>query len=188
MVKKLFVSLFLAVLTIAFVIPTNGASANTIDEGEINEVKPFINVFDENGKLVKSYNEKEMEQFYVNENQIAVPKFGVQKAQFPPTPKTYNFPKTTIKNNIWVNGGSTFYDLKSIFINTNTKFKSLYIGVFKSGKKVHQMEVGGFTGGLSVPLKTYSMSEDYYSIQLYNPYPENGSIVLTGGTVFYDKK
>lgn len=32
------------------------------------------------------------------------------------------------------------------------------------------------------------MSEDYYSIQLYNGYPDNGAIVLTGGTVFYDKK
>ncbi|MCU5275401.1 hypothetical protein OCA15_22675 [Bacillus cereus] len=32
------------------------------------------------------------------------------------------------------------------------------------------------------------MLEDYYSIQLYNGYPDNGAIVLTGGTVFYDKK
>lgn len=189
MVKKLFSSLFLAILTIAFVIPTNGAWANTIDEDKINEVKPFINVFDENGNLIKSYTEKEMEQFYVNDNQLVVQKFGVQGAQkFPPAPKTYNFKKTTIKNNVWVKGGATFYDLKSIYINTNTKFKSLFIGVFNSGKKVHQMEVGGFTGGLSIPLKTYSMPDDYYSIQLYNGYPEGGSIVLSGGTVFYDKK
>ncbi|RFB39100.1 hypothetical protein [Bacillus sp. dmp10] len=188
MVKKLFVSLFLAVLTIAFVIPTNGASANTIDEGEINEVKPFINVFDGNGKLVKTYNEEEMEQFYVNENQIAISKFGVQKAKFPPMPKAYNFGKTTIKNNIWVNEGSSFYDLKSINIKTDKKFKSLFVGVFNSGKKVHQVEVGGFTGSLNYPLMTYSMPVDYYSIQLYNAYPENGTIVLSGGTVYYDKK
>lgn len=44
--KKLFLSLFLAILTIAFVILINGAWANTIDENKINGVKPFINVFD----------------------------------------------------------------------------------------------------------------------------------------------
>ncbi|HGO9413543.1 TPA: hypothetical protein ACLBZX_001912 [Bacillus cereus] len=62
MVKKLFSSIFLAILTLAVVIPTNGTWANTIDEDKINEVKPFINVFDENGNLIKSYAEKEMEQ------------------------------------------------------------------------------------------------------------------------------
>lgn len=115
-VKKIFLSLFLAILTITFVILTSGAWANTIDKNKINEVKPFINVFDQNGNLIKSYTEKEMEHFYVNDNQLAVQKFGVQGAQkFPPVPKTYNFKKNTIKNNDWVKGGATFYDLKSIY-------------------------------------------------------------------------
>jgi len=203
MMKKVFYGLFLAALAFGLFVLGNNASASTgeneIDEVEsIEEVKPFMNFYDEDGNLIKSYDENEMKQFYtgngpVRENSYndltsldsLVSPYSIQY------PKVYNFYRTTINNNVWVGGRSSWNwkDVKALHIVPAKQFKSLIIRVWQGSKIVNTVEVGGFTGGLQIPIKNSSMSStSYSSVQLVQGDTSYGApqIEIESGQLYYD--
>lgn len=201
--KKMFFSLFLAALAFGLFVPGNNASAsvgeNEVDEIEaVEEVKPFMNFYDENGNLIKSYDENEMEQFYTGNGPLRENSFNDLTSQDSlvspysiPYAKTYSFPRTIINSNVWVGGSSSYIwkDVKALHIVPTKQFKSLIIKVWQGSKVVNTVEVGGFVGGLQIPIKNSSMSStSYSSVQLVQGDTSYGApqIDISSGTLYYD--
>lgn len=181
--KKKIMGIFIAILTIGLVIPNVGASANF--EKEIDEVIPYMKVYDEEFNLIESYDENEIEQFYIN----ATDSFGASEATTyaAPLAKQHSYKATSFSSFIYVKNGDTFYDLKSIVINPARTVKKMLIRVYHGSTVARTVEVGGFSTGLNVPLGTSNSSTRYHKIQLVNG-DANNSTSLKAGVVFYDVK
>lgn len=181
LMKKIFLNLFLVILTIGLVVPGNSASAYS--EDEINDGKPFMNFYDENGSLIKSYDENEMKEFYVDSDVSA------NLSPLAAAINQYRFNRTVFSSSVKVNGGNYFKGLDAIVITATNKINKLTIKVYDSSKEVNNVQVGNFTGGLQIPLRNSAMSlTGYYSITLAqgNPDPGAASIDIANGVVFYN--
>lgn len=195
------------------------AEVNTSVHDKVETLKPYIEVYDEKGTLVKKYSDAEIKELMeqaeqsnkvieaaktpanspyvhiydennlltdssvdgaVEEQQSALTEYQVART-------TYNYQATTISNNIYVNGGYAFRNPTTITINPVTKFQGLNIKLWDSGFNIGSIKVGGFVGGLAVPLRhLYNDYDGYYKIQLVNANTNGATIKLNAGTVYYN--
>lgn len=181
--KNIIISLF-TVFVFSFILIDMEVEANFKDE--IVENQPSMKVYDGNFNLVESYSGKEVEQFYLDNNQPQniVGLSGITTLAAPPMPKQYSFGSTQFKSNIWVKGGDSFYDLKGIAINPAGTIKKIIIEVYSGSTRVKVMVVENFRNGIGIPLGTANSSKSYHSILLRNGDP-NGWTSISSGVVYY---
>lgn len=181
MKKNYLLSYLIAATFFVFFFTSNNVQAA---ETDLSELKPYVKVFDENNELIKEYSDSEIESLISNYSSIS----NTKSLSTLSTDSMYNFGKTTFSNNVWIKSGSTFYNPLSVGVTTNTKFERLIIRIFSSsGKETGSVAVGGFLGGLDIPVSHLYSSDGSYKIQLYNgssSYPVT-PITLESGYVYY---
>jgi hypothetical protein len=221
LVSLVVAAIFLVIAPSSFAQGISEAEVKTSIQDKTENLKPYIEVYDAKGKLVKKFSDEEIQKLMDQAEQsnrvlgaAAVPENSpyvhifdennlltdssveeaVQNqksaiADFATQSTTYNYPATTISSYIWVRGGYYFPNPTTITINTSTKFQGLNIKVQKdtSSTPAGNIKVGGFEGGIAVPLgHLYSPYDGNYKIQLVNANTDGKSINFNAGTVYYN--
>lgn len=195
------------------------AEVNTSFQNSAETLKPFIEVYDEKGNLVKKYSDAEINELleqgekankvleaekapanspYVhiyNDNNLltdssvegAVEEQQSALAVYAAASNVYSYSGATISSSLYVNGGNYFYNPTTITINTSTKFEGLNIRLWRSGTTtpIGSVKVGGFVGGIAVPLSGLYSTSGNYKIQLINANTNGATIKLNAGYVYY---
>ncbi|WP_071396567.1 hypothetical protein [Bacillus tuaregi] len=211
---------FLLVAPSSFAQGTPEAKVKTSVQDEVENLKPYIEVYDAKGKLVKEYSDEEIQELMVQAEQFnkvheaaeapvnspyvhifdennhlidssvegAVQKQKSVLDDFQAQRLTYNYGTTSIINNIWVKGGNYFPNPTTITINPRSKFEGLNIKVQKdtSSTPAGNVKIGGFIGGVAVPLSNLYQYAGNYKIQLVNANTNGATIYLNAGTVYYN--
>lgn len=211
---------FLLFTSSSFAQGTSEAEVKTSMQDNLENLKPYIEVYDAKGKLVKKFSDEEIQKLmdqaeqsnkvleaaeapanspYVHifdENNLltdssvegAVQNQESAIADFEAQGLTYNYGATTISNNIWVRSGYYFSSPTTITINTSTKFEGLNIKVQKDTSSIPSgnVKIGGFIGGVAVPLSNLYSYAGNYKIQLVNANTNGATIKLNAGTVYYN--
>lgn len=177
--KKIVTNLFLLLFTLVLLVPESSAqAAEGTEQNNLEEVKPFMKVYDKNGNLIESYDENEMQQFYVTNttNELYSQLLAAN---------IHDYFATSLNTNIYIDGGTRFKNPYSITINPVSKFKSLIIEI--NGPEKSSVEVGGFVGGLSVPLWNKTLASGNYSVRFIHGAPGPGAptIQLKAGQLWY---
>lgn len=215
MENKMFKRLSLFLICAMFFIPTSVVFGETQETGNEN---PYIEVYDANNNLVKSYSDEEIKVLMekaVESNRILEPKVtdgtpyaniydknnlivdstidGAVDAQqaalkeFATASSTYTYGATSFSNNIYVAGGSYFYNPTNITINPKYKFEGMLIKLYPQGYSTPSgsIKIGNFEGGLHVPLTILYDYSGNYKIQFVNANTNGATIYLNSGTVYY---
>ncbi|MFE4523328.1 hypothetical protein ACFRCQ_14625 [Cytobacillus firmus] len=189
-------------------------------QDKVDTLKPYIEVYDKEGKLVKKYSDAEIQLLIekakqsnkvleaaeapadspyvhitdennlltdssvegaVEEQQAALSDFGIMST-------TYNYSGATISSSLYVRSGYYFPNPTTITFNTSTKFEGLNIRLWKSGSTIPSgsVKIGGFLGGVAVPLSNLYSYDGSYKIQLINANTNGATIKLNAGTFYYN--
>ncbi|WP_391201723.1 hypothetical protein [Psychrobacillus sp. L4] len=191
MKKKYYITIFafLIIVLSVFTFTNNnkkGEKNKNIPEF-LNEYdgKAFVNLYDENGNLVKKYSEEQLNKMFVNnkiyknegmtadfldENGLIIdPTEDIVKEMSELSDSgahnLFVFRSTKFNNNINLGGqNKTFYKPISMIVEPEEVFDSMLINILDSvGKKVGSLEIGYFQRGIKIPLVDFQ--DDAYSIQ-----------------------
>ncbi|QFF99009.1 hypothetical protein PB01_09285 [Psychrobacillus glaciei] len=221
MIKKYSTLLILLVLAISIILIINKENNNINSNSKVEDSNKYsidlsntlkgsyMNLFDENDRLVKSYSEEQIKKQlidtklykrahedgeifadFIDENGLIINppeeiKEEVKELSKSNEFKLYVLHSFSFNKNIFVGrNNKAFSKPQSIIIEPIEKFESMSIILENStGNKIRKIEIGNYLGALIVPLEDFEL-EDSYSIQLINN-KQDKPIYLYGGIVIY---
>ncbi|KFN04724.1 hypothetical protein D0U04_23660 [Bacillus clarus] len=174
------------------VLPSSiSASTENVNNTEINDEKLSIEVYDKDGKLVKTYSKEELEKF--NQEMATTPlrssnfEGNIQKDTEinPLAMNVYNFGETDVTNFQWVRNKTSFYRPQSVQVEPKDRTVGLAIQLYANSVFHSEYKVkGAFSSGLNIPIAhLLGDYNNYYQLGLKNY--GGGTIHLESGQVYY---
>ncbi|PEB54442.1 hypothetical protein CON65_17370 [Bacillus pseudomycoides] len=138
--------------------------------------EPFTATYDENRNMISSS----------DTNLLNAHKSALEKVKAAGL-TVYNYEPTQFGSSIYIGGGSgkLFSKPQSVVIDAKKKFSSMAVRVIQDGSEVGSIKVGGFLGGINVPISKFTSRGGQYKIQFQNLDPNGYTIFLNGGQVYY---
>ncbi|MCM3737807.1 hypothetical protein M3215_18955 [Bacillus cytotoxicus] len=154
---------------------TDSISTKIMNNRPVDTEKVFMQTFDKDGNVVKTYSKVEAEQLQQHKQNNIL--YGVN---------TYDFGATSFSSNKWIRGGTSFYRPLSVWVDAKYRTSGLGVAVYANNKYMGETVIWGtFDGGFDIGISRHLVGyEDYYSLKLNNH--DGGTIYLNGGQVYYN--
>lgn len=184
---------------------------------ETNKEKAFMKAYDKNGKLIKSYSQKEIKQLnqevlapelykhfqlenpeaYINyydgnRNMISSSDKELLQSQREALGKVqaaglsvYNYEATSFSTHVWIGGNRSFSKPQNVVVDAQKEFSSITIEIFRDHEPIGNIKIGNFSGGINVPVESFTNDSGEYQIKLTNEKAKKYAISLLGGQVYY---
>lgn len=181
-------------------ISVGSVSGQTLEE---ENTKPYMEVYDSNDNLVKSYSDEEIKVLMeeTKEMELSIDSKTLnnfssaydyssnnQLIQMAAAGSTYSYGATSFSSNISLSGGKYFNNPVDVTINPTKKFEGLLIKLYKQGYTTPSgsVKVGNFVGGIHVPLKGLWNGSGNHKVQFNNANSNKAPISLKAGTLYYN--
>ena len=198
--KMFFGKVFFMSVAAMLMISVGSVSGQTLEK---DNTEPYMEVYDANDNLVKSYSDEEIETLMeeakemelstgnpVINNTSSAYNFSNNKqlVQMAAASSTYKYGATSFSSNISLSGGKYFNNPADITINPKKKFEGLLIKLYKQGYTIPSgsIKVGNFVGGIHVPLKSLWNGSGNHKVQFNNANSNGATINLNAGTLYYN--
>ncbi|EMA6343510.1 hypothetical protein ACO11K_002293 [Bacillus cytotoxicus] len=202
-------------------LPTSGVAQGKVVSSasdsikNIHDGKPYMEVYNGEGKVVKSYSEEEMdelkqdiiasdiykvpedEEFFsysldANGHMISAGNKKVLKRHRAGLVKVkaanlsvYNYEETEFHGHIWIGQGRDYNKPQNIVVDMKSKFSRMKIQLLHEEQEIGSVKIGNFVGVLNIPVASLTEQIGNVKIKFVNESEAGTSVSLHGGQVYY---